>query len=71
MHHQLIGRWVWKKLKREGIAIARQKGVYKGRKPKLNNTVVAEIKQRVATGEKKAVLAREFGVSRQTLYSHL
>ena len=56
---------------REGIAIARQKGVYKGRKPKLNNTVVAEIKQRVATGEKKAVLAREFGVSRQTLYSHL
>jgi DNA invertase Pin-like site-specific DNA recombinase len=56
---------------REGIEIAKTKGVYKGRKPKLSDPRVEEIKQRIAAGEKKAEIAREFGVSRQTLYSYL
>src|ERR1039458_3676572 len=56
---------------REGIAIAKKAGVYKGRKPSLSPVQVAEIRKRVAAGEKKAKLAAEFQVSRQTLYSTL
>jgi DNA-binding phage protein len=29
------------------------------------------LKQRVSAGEKKAALAREFGISRETLYQYL
>jgi DNA invertase Pin-like site-specific DNA recombinase len=56
---------------REGIAIAKQKGVYKGRKPSLTDEQVKVIRERIAAGEKKAPLAREFGVTRQTLYGYL
>ncbi len=56
---------------REGIAIAKAEGRYKGRKPSLAEHQVALLRDRVASGEKKAALAREFGVSRQTLYAHL
>jgi DNA invertase Pin-like site-specific DNA recombinase len=55
---------------REGIAIAKRKGVYKGRKPSLTPERVQELRARVASGEKKAVLAREFGISRETLYQY-
>jgi DNA invertase Pin-like site-specific DNA recombinase len=56
---------------REGIAIAKAVGKYKGRKAILSVAKIAEIRQRVAAGEKKAALAREFSVSRETLYSNL
>jgi DNA invertase Pin-like site-specific DNA recombinase len=56
---------------REGIAMAKRAGVYKGRKPSLTPIQVAEIRQRVAAGEKKAGLATEYRISRQTLYSAL
>jgi DNA invertase Pin-like site-specific DNA recombinase len=56
---------------REGIAIAKENGVYKGRKPKLTGASIEEVKQRIAGGEKKAAIARALGVSRQTLYSYL
>lgn len=55
---------------REGIAIAKAKGVYKGRKPALNVEQVAELRQRVLAGEQKSALAREFGISRETLYRY-
>jgi len=55
---------------REGIAIAKKAGVYKGRKPSLTPERVAELRARVAAGEKKAGLAREFGISRETLYQY-
>jgi DNA invertase Pin-like site-specific DNA recombinase len=55
---------------REGIALAKRKGVYKGRKPSLTPERVKELRARVAAGEKKAALAREFGISRETLYSY-
>jgi DNA invertase Pin-like site-specific DNA recombinase len=54
---------------REGIAIAKKAGVYKGRKPSLTSEQVAEIRRRAKTGEQKSRLALEFKVSRQTLYS--
>lgn len=56
---------------REGIELARKKGKYKGRKRSLSPEQVAALKERVAAGEKKAGLAREFGISRETLYQYL
>jgi DNA invertase Pin-like site-specific DNA recombinase len=55
---------------REGIAIAKKKGVYKGRKRSLTPERAQELNARVAGGEKKAALAREFGISRETLYQY-
>ena len=56
---------------REGIALAKKAGLYKGRKPSLTTLQIAEIRKRVAAGEKKTGLAAEYCVSRQTLYSAL
>ena len=55
----------------EGIAAARKRGVYTGRKKALTDSQVGEIRGRVAGGETKAALAREYEVSRETLYQHL
>ena len=55
---------------REGIALAKKAGVYRGRKPSLTPERIAQLRGRVAAGEKKAALAREFGISRETLYSY-
>jgi DNA invertase Pin-like site-specific DNA recombinase len=55
----------------EGIAIAKAKGAFKGRKPAMTDSRIAEIKQRIADGEKKAAVARDMKISRQTLYQYL
>ena len=56
---------------REGIALAKDRGVYKGRKRSLSGERAADLRARAAAGESKAGLAREFGISRQTLYQYL
>ncbi len=56
---------------REGIAIAKAEGKYRGRKPNLTPERVEELRKRAATGEQRAALAREFGISRASLYVHL
>jgi DNA invertase Pin-like site-specific DNA recombinase len=56
---------------REGIALAKQRGVYRGRKKSLTPAQVAELRQRAAAGEQKATLARALGISRETLYQYL
>ena len=60
-----------KERQREGIAIAKKNGVYKGRKPSLTPEQAAELRKRVAAGEKKAGIARDFNISRETLYQYL
>jgi len=56
----------------EGIALAKQRGAYKGRKKALTATDVEQIKVRLAEpGAKKAVIAREWGISRETLYKYI
>jgi DNA invertase Pin-like site-specific DNA recombinase len=55
----------------EGIALAKARGAYKGRKPSLTAGQAVALRARAAAGETKAGLAREFGISRQTLYSYL
>lgn len=58
---------------REGIAIAKAAGKYTGStgRSKLSDEAKAAIRARAAAGEKKAALAREFGISRETLYQCL
>jgi len=56
---------------REGIAIAKTKGVYRGRKAALSAEQAAKLRERVAAGEAKAAVARDFGISRETLYQYL
>jgi DNA invertase Pin-like site-specific DNA recombinase len=60
-----------KERQREGIALARKRGAYRGRKKSLSPQEVAELRQRVAAGISKAQVAREAGISRQTLYQYL
>ena len=53
---------------REGIALAKQQGVYRGRHRSLHPEQIEEIRKRVEAGEAKARIARESGISRQSLY---
>ena len=55
----------------EGIAQAKKKGVYKGRKKVLAPQQISALKERVKAGEKKAKIARELNISRETLYQYL
>jgi DNA invertase Pin-like site-specific DNA recombinase len=52
---------------REGIAKAKGEGKYKGRKPTVR-LQAADIKARVAAGEKPAHIARTLGVARSSVY---
>jgi DNA invertase Pin-like site-specific DNA recombinase len=54
---------------REGIAIAKQKGKYKGRKSQFSDAEVEVIKQQFDETTNKAELARKLGISRSYLYS--
>ena len=56
---------------REGIAIAKREGKYSGRKPSLTPARATELRRRVADGDSKVSLAREFGISRDTLYRYV
>ena len=56
---------------REGIALAKHRGVYRGRKRALSDAEITEMRRRVEGGEKKAGIARELGISRETLYQYL
>src|SRR5215211_7795200 len=56
---------------REGIALAKQRGAYRGRQRRLSAAQIQGLRQRVQAGETKARLAREVGISRETLYQYL
>jgi DNA invertase Pin-like site-specific DNA recombinase len=60
-----------KERQREGIALAKAKGIYKGRKPALNAERIAQLREQAATGANRTKLAKEFGISRETLYQYL
>ncbi len=48
---------------REGIALAKARGVYHGRKRSLTGN---QLRQRAGSGEEETALAREYGISRVT-----
>jgi DNA invertase Pin-like site-specific DNA recombinase len=56
---------------REGIAIAKAKGVYKGRKKALTPEQATELVECARSGMPKAELARSYGISRETLYQYV
>ena len=56
---------------RERITLAKQRGAYKGRKKSLPEAAIVELRERLDTGITKAQLAREFSISRETLYQYL
>lgn len=64
-------RALLKERQREGIALAKQRGVYRGRKRSLTDADIIVLKSRVAAGEKKAHVAHDLGISRETLYQYL
>ena len=55
---------------REGIALAKAAGKYKGRKAALTNDQASELRARLDSGESVTALATEYGVSRQTVYNY-
>ncbi len=56
---------------REGITLAKRKGtVYKGGMPKLSQNQMNEIHAKIASGIPKARIAKDIGVSRQTIYAY-
>jgi DNA invertase Pin-like site-specific DNA recombinase len=55
----------------EGIELAKQRGAYHGRKRVLTSADISKLRDRVASGEKKAQIARELNISRETLYKYL
>jgi DNA invertase Pin-like site-specific DNA recombinase len=59
---------------REGIALAKKAGVYRGRKPSLTPERVAQLRAKVAAGEKKAALSQkgtQFGFRRASGLHHV
>jgi DNA invertase Pin-like site-specific DNA recombinase len=56
---------------REGIAVAKQRGAYTGRKPALTDDQARQLRERAAAGERKSALAVEFGISRETVYAYI
>jgi DNA invertase Pin-like site-specific DNA recombinase len=53
---------------REGIAIAKAKGKYKGRKSSLTNEQMQEMKVDFNNGMKKTEIAEKYGVTRSYVY---
>lgn len=64
-------RSLLKERQREGIEIAKRKGKYRGRKRALDETQIKDLKARASAGEVRTNLAKEYGISRETLYSYL
>jgi len=60
-----------KERQREGIAIAKQRGAYRGRRKALTPDQVDQLRAGAAAGQPKALLARELGISRETVYQYL
>ena len=52
----------------EGIAKAKEKGVYKGRKPTVDNDKIRELAKQ---GLQKTAIAKELGIGRATVYRAL
>lgn len=61
-------RTLIKERQKEGISAAQARGQKLGAPAKLTEAEVAKLKERATGGEDKSALAKEFGISRPTLY---
>jgi DNA invertase Pin-like site-specific DNA recombinase len=55
---------------REGIAIGKALGRYKGRPPALKPYQIEEVKQRMAAGESPTRIAKDYDLHRQSIYRY-
>ena len=60
-----------KERQREGIALAKKRGAYKGRQKCLSPEQVIMLSEAIKSGVAKARIARNLGVSRETIYRYL
>lgn len=57
---------------KEGIALAKKRGVYTGRKPILSKEQAEQLRAEAAKpGSNKSQIARDFGIRRETLYHYI
>ena len=64
-------RTLIKERQMEGIELAKKRNVYKGRKVSLSEEQIILLKEQISFGNNKSELAKEFGISRETLYKYL
>lgn len=57
-----------KEAQKAGIANARGKGLYRGRKPTFDGAAIAQVIRMQREGASVSLIARELGLSRQTVY---
>lgn len=53
---------------REGVALAKARGAYKGRKRKVTKTLIEQAKEKIAAGQSATAVAAELGIARSSLY---
>ena len=56
---------------REGIALAKRAGKYKGRRSKFNDEIKQKIIEKMQTRDTKTQIAHDLGISRECLYRYL
>ena len=66
-----IERALIRERQREGIAIAKTKGVYKGRKPGLNAEMKLKLREMIASGISKTEIAKNLAISRASVYQYI
>lgn len=66
-------RTLIKERQKEGIAKAKERGAYykNGRPPSLSSEQIKEVNKLLEDGVPKTVVAKKFGISRQTIYKIL
>lgn len=64
-------RSLLKERQREGIELAKRRGVYKGRQKSLSAEQIMAVQEALNVGVTKARIARSLGVSRETIYRYL
>jgi DNA invertase Pin-like site-specific DNA recombinase len=55
----------------EGISLAKERGVYRGRRRSLSPEQIEELCRRARSHESVSVLVREYGISRQSVYRYM
>ena len=56
---------------KEGIAIAKKAGKFKGTKPKFNNDEIKDIIKRYQEGQTVRTIARYYATTRASIYNYL
>ncbi len=61
-------RSIIRERQKEGIAIAKKKGKYKGRKLALTQEQIQEMKKKIEFKVPKSIVAKDLGICRSSLY---